>query len=689
MRAAAGHPDHELRVAGPTVAAPAQPRRAQLRAALLAALALAALVLAANLAAYRLRPAAFTLDVGGRADRAAVAGMHGPERDSAGASYRWTDGDATLTLYGPATGAPASIALTLGWLPPGAEAPRSVELSLDGAPWATIAAPDQPRRYALLLPPGALADGAARVGMRSEAAAIPPDDRPVGVRLDGATLSWSGAGWPMPAPIVLVAQAGLGLIWLALARLLGVGRLPAAGVALALLGGLVAQAALAPHLAALWQGRLLGAGLASGAVIWGASRIVPRAAPDASRRFVDVLLLITLAALMARLAGALYPLFFSHDLLVNSGRLRNVQLGILTLFDRPSEFSRNIAVVSPTAFILAAPLTLIGDRTFALQFICALLDGLTPLLVGLLALRLGLKERAALLAAGLIALLPMHLTALYWGFVKQIVGQWLTLLFFVVVAGPAPRGRLGWLAASALCAVNFLIHPGGLLLSGITMGLFLLLELGREGRWALVRGALLLPEGSAAIAAGQRSEWRRSEALRPWLGWLLALLGASAVGLAVQYIAAARLMVGGLLDGSTATPDSTNQLTDTGARLWQIWVGINASFAPLPLLLAAAGLAALLWRLRGHGRSLVIAWLASALLFLLVDIVTGQQVRYGYYIAPLVCAGVAALAEPLLPGRLGRAVAWALVALVVLAGLLLWSDAIFLGVKPTVNPLTH
>jgi hypothetical protein len=235
--------------------------------------------------------------------------------------------------------------------------------------------------------------------------------------------------------------------------------------------------------------------------------------------------------------------------------------------------------------------------------------------------------------------------------------------------------------------VNFLIHPGGLLLSGITMGLFLLLELGRDGRWAFVKGLLLPLRGPAAPA--RPAGWRGPETLRPWLGWLLALLGASAVALAVQYIAAARLMVGGLLDGSTATPDSTNQLTDTGARLWQIWVGINASFAPLPLLLAIAGLAALLWRLRGHGRSLVIAWLASALLFLLVDIVTGQQVRYGYYIAPLVCAGVAALAEPLLPRRLGRAAAWALAALVVLAGLLLWSDAIFLGVKPTVNPLTH
>jgi len=50
---------------------------------------------------------------------------------------------------------------------------------------------------------------------------------------------------------------------------------------------------------------------------------------------------------------------------------------------------------------------------------------------------------------------------------------------------------------------------------------------------------------------------------------------------------------------------------------------------------------------------------------------------------------VAALVEPLRRWRLGRVAVWGLVALVALAGLMLWGDAIFLGVKPSVNPLTH
>lgn len=648
----------------------------RVREALVALVLLALLAVLVNLALYQLRPRAFTLDLGTRPDRAAVDGFHGNERDADGTTYRWTDGDAVLSLYGPAVRGPALVELELGWLPPDAAVPRSVELRLDGAAWTAIAAPNQPRSYMLLLPPGALADGVARLGLRSEAAAIPPDRRPVGVRVDSATLAWPAERLPLPVPGVLAAQVGLGLIWLALARLLGVGLVPAVAVAGVVVVALAAHAALQPHLAALWQLRLLGAGVAAGMVTWGAALILPRAEPDASRAFVNGLLLITLLALVVRLFGVLYPLFFAHDLLVNSGRLRNVQLGDLTLFDRPSEFSRRVAVVSPTVFIVAAPFSLLGDRQFALQFSYALFDGLTPLLVGLLALRLGVRERGALLAAALVALLPMQLTALYWGFVKQIIGQWLTLLFFVVVAGPPPRERIGWVAAGALCAVNFLIHPGGLLLAGITMGVFLLI-----GLWPRVRavaGGRIAPRD---LLAGDEAALYR--------GWLFTLIGASLLALLVQYFDAARLMVGGMLDGSTATGDSTNQQADTAARLWQIWVGLNASFAPMPLLLVAAALAALLWRARGHARALVVGWLVSAGLFLLVDIVTGQQVRYGYYSAPIVCAGVAALVEPILPRRLGRAAAWGLAALVVLAGLLLWGGAIFYGVKPSVNPLTH
>jgi hypothetical protein len=176
--------------------------------------------------------------------------------------------------------------------------------------------------------------------------------------------------------------------------------------------------------------------------------------------------------------------------------------------------------------------------------------------------------------------------------------------------------------------------------------------------------------------------------MAPWRGWLATLIGASVTALLIQYIDAAILTIGGRISGITSA-DSTNQLTDQNALLSQIWVGLNSSFAPIPLALAVAGIGVVCWRSRGPQRLLTLAWTASALLFLLIDIITAQQVRYCYYIVPLVCVGVAWIGAPLMRYRLGRWAVWGLVVLVWLAGLTLWLDATLAGVRPSVNPLTH
>lgn len=645
------------------------------RSLLIAGLILA-YVLAANLLAGRLMGEGYRLEIGTRPDRSLVRGFHGNERDAAGTSYRWTDGDATLTLRGPATREPAVVTLELGWLPPGADSPLHLYTDLDDSPWTNIYEPNQPRRYSMLLPPEALADGELRVGLRSNSHTSGGDPRQVGVRVDAAELRWFGAAWPLVTPSVLLAQAGIAGAWLIAARRTGMGWPAALAVAAALVAGLALLAAIQISLAAPWMQAMFGAGLFCAAVVWAAAAALPRLQPEVSEQFIRVLLLITLAALALRLAGVLFPTFISHDYLVNSGRLRNVQLGNLTLFDRPSEFSRNIAVVSPVTFLLAAPLSLIGDRALALQGLYSALDGLTPLLVGLLALRLGLGERAALLAAGLIALLPMQLTALYWGFVKQIVGQWLTLLLLLVAAYRPPQRPSGWAGIGLLAVITLLIHPGGLLLAGVCLGLWVL-----WGGWLALRA-------ERAAGADLRAALLHGASVAPWRGWLITLAAACVVMLALQYADALRLMVGGLFDGSTAAA-STNQTSDQAVRLAQIWVGLRASFAPMPLVLVGAGLAFLLYRASGPVRLLAASWTISAGLFLIIDIISGQQVRYAYFIAPLACCSVAALVEPVLKYRLGRAAALALVALVLLAGASLWIDAFYWGVKPSVNPLTH
>jgi hypothetical protein len=272
----------------------------------------------------------------------------------------------------------------------------------------------------------------------------------------------------------------------------------------------------------------------------------------------------------------------------------------------------------------------------------------------------------------------MQFVALYWGFVKQIVGNALSLLLLAIAAGPPPRRRAGWLATGLLALITFLTHNGVLLLIGICLGLFVALG------WA----ARLLAPAPGSWGRRLRQAWAGPDAAG-WRGWLAVLVGAALAALAIQYADALRLMVGGMLDGSTATTDGTSQLTDRAALLNQIWVGLDASFAPLPLALVAAGLGALLWRTSGQRRLLAVAWAATALLFLAVDVASGLQVRYGYFVAPLACAGVAALAEPILRHPAGRAAAWALAALVLAAGLSAWLGGALAGVKISVNAMTH
>ncbi len=648
---------------------------------------LLAAVIGANLFAAWLAPNGYTLDVGTRRDRALLNGVHGPETDALGTTYRWTNAATAIQLAAPRAPGPMVLDLTLGWLPPNTNAPRPIELALGNEAWIALDAPNQPRRYQFLLPPGAPQQGRVQLAVSSPTSVILPDERPLGLRLDSVGLRWNPLGVALPATGVLIAQWGLAALWVSLGRLLGLRRIIVALGALVLVISLAALSAWLMPLATIWQQRMLVAGLGIAGVIAGAWRMLPRVLPDASERFIRVLLLITLGALAVRFFGVLYPSFAAHDVLVNSGRLRNVQFGLLTLFDRPSEFSRFIVPVSPTAFILALPFTLIGDRALALYSAYSVLDGLTPLLVGILALRMGLKERSALVAAGLIALLPMHLTALYWGFVKQIIGQWLTLFSFLVIAAGPPQRRSGWVLIGTLWVVNFLIHPGGLLLSGSALGLFVLFGL-------FTTHNVAQPQPLGIVSNAQRPTlpglaWLAGAQMAPWRGWLYTLLGASIVALLIQYIDAAILTIGGRISGITATTDSTNQLTDQAALMAQIWVGLNTSFAPMPLALAVAGVALVIWRSRGAQRLLATAWTASALLFLLVDIITAQQVRYGYFIAPLVCVGVAWLGEPLMQWRFGRWAVWAFVAIVWIAGLTLWLNATLVGVRPSVNPLTH
>lgn len=633
-------------------------------------------VVVANTLAVLLNPG-YSLIIGTRPDNGLITGFHGAEQDSAGTSYRWTSGTAEVVLSGPVPRGPTLLTLSLSWLPPGTASPRMLSVFLDDAYAISLAHADQPRSYTILLPTDTLNDGELRVGLHSETTVIPPDERELGIRLDKIGLSWSNATFPLPAPAPLLAQIGITLVWLVSARRMGLSTIITVLVVALIVAGLALMVALTPALAAIWQTRLFVASLICAGIVFAASALLPRIDPEASAWFVRGVLLITLVSLAIRLLGILHPSFFSHDLYIHSRRLADVARGNLTLIDTPWEFNRRITVVPPTIYMLMAPFTLIADRDNALQVFYSVVDGLTPLLVALLARRFSLSERASLAAAAMMAWLPMQFTALYWGFANQVVGQVLTLLALIIVLGPAPKAKRSWLAIVMLLAVIFLTHSGVLLLIGVALGLFIVFGFARA---LYTRPARSGPMLTWALHSNQMVYWR---------GWFGALLGAALIALTLQYVESLRLMAHGLVAGVGAGSDSAAQATDEGALLAQIWVGLKASFAPLPLLLVAAGLIALIWRSHGRERMLALTTTFSAIAFLAVDIITNIQIRYGYFIAPVACIGVAALIEPILRSRLGRTTAWALVGLVMVAGLGLWVTAALYGVKPSVNPLTH
>ena len=640
-------------------------------AALLVLLSIVVVIL--NIAALHLGPSGYTIDVGSYQDQAALLQFHSPERNTAGTSYRWSNTTSTLVMRGPQLSRSAVIELGLGSLPPGALEPRELTLTLDGGKWTMLALPNQPRRLRLLLPPDVLADAEVQVGLKSTTTIAPGDGRPVGVFVDQVGLRWFDRSLIMPSPSILVAQIGLLLIWLALAHHLALRPLWSITIAALLLIALILNALYRPDLAPIYQIRLLGGGMVGALLIWGLSRGLPHATPEASARVMRILLLITLAALAVRLVGILYPLFFSHDLAIHLRRFREVQLGRLLLVERPYEFSQRVILLVPSVYILLLPATLLVDRITALQLIYTLVDATTPLLVGVLALRLSLGERVALLAAVLIALLPMNLTALHWGFAQQIIAQWIALLLLVVMAGPAPRHMLGWAGVVLLMTVTLMFHMGIFLLIGVCMSLFLVLNL-----WPRLRAVVVgqVPIMQLLTAAEGR-------------GWVLSSAAAAGIAFFMHYVDQLRTIINSLLNPSTLTLARNAAQADQLARLQQIWVGLTASFAPLPLGLILAGAIVLLWRVRGQQLLLVIAWLTTTLIFLSIDIVTGQQVRYGYFSAPIFLTGVALLLERWLRRPVGRSIVWAMMVLVLFAGLQLWYTSISLGVKPSINPLTH
>lgn len=620
--------------------------------------ALLALVLAADLLAFDLRSTTmFRLDVGSWGDQNLLRGVYDQETDAAGATYRWTDGSSTFFVRDFAVAPTPRLRIDIGGLPPGAGDKQLVVFAIDRTP-LLVPIQSTPRQYFLLPPSGALLDGDLDLQMTSPTSITPPDPRALAFRLNDITLGWPSDAWSLPTLPMLLAQTAIVVVWLLIAWRLEAPRraLPlVAALAIALLAWMTSYQLM---MAMAWHTRALATSLVVLALAWRSydrlERWFPRWGSRSEWRWVGWL---TAIAIGVRLLVIFYPPWGSHDLYIHERRLADVQIGSIQLFDTPSEFGSNRTIVPPAFYVLVLPLTLLtNDPSAAIHGLYAMLEGTTPLLVALLIHQLGGSNRAALLAGVLAACLPIQLTILWWGFGPQVVSQWLLLLLLVLLTRPAIADRAAWFFGGLVLTLALLTHNGAVVLGGALLGSYI--------AWMIIR------------ERGDRAIWWR------WAGVFAA---GSAIALLLVY---GEVVVSQLTGArsSAATPPLDG--AEEAARIGRVWAGLQSSFRPLGLALSALGFGALLITTRN--RPLVLAWIGSGLLFLLVDLLWGLQVRYAYFVVPLLCGGVGLVLDWLLARRAwGRIAAVAIVGYVALVGLNLWFESVFLGIKPTLTALTH
>jgi toxin CptA len=571
-----------------------------------------------------------------------LSGFHALERDGRGA-YRWSSGDSRIDVE--PIGAGRSLVLTLAFGPPPPQlAEAGFTLGFGTRLYATLPSDARPRQYHLLVPRDAPRLDGLSILLQSRTVASAADPRPVGLRFESATMTVVGARTVWPAPGLILAQTALLVLGALLLRRLEIP--PIAGaislmlLALAILVLRDSQVFLIyRYLARLAVALALLTGLTYWLLPWAERRLAWLGPP----LLVRALWGITILACLVRFAGVLHPLFSGFDLGLNVERLIQNLTGRLVITRRSIEFHNGITVYPPGPYLVFLPGLLLGlAPPLLVQSATALVDGLGALAVGALARALGARPRAALLAALLYAAVPVGLTALWWGLTAQVFGQALMapLALVLLVALREPRRVALWSVAAALLAVAALSHIGVTIVAFAWLGLVWL---------AVARRGAAPP--------------------RAWPRLTLALAMSGGVGVALLYIDVAALKV---QQFDTIGREILSEGYEPIYAL--IWRGFLIAFHPLVLLLLPAGLLLLLRRrLPVGGLELILGWIGAALIFLLVEITTGLQVRYIYFLTPLACILAGLLLDRLaVHGVVARWVTWTVAALLLAQGSAAW-----------------
>jgi hypothetical protein len=448
-------------------------------------------------------------------------------------TYRWTRSESSIAL--PALGRGAwQLDLDVVTAHPN-EQPTDARINVNGHQLVTLPEHNELRRVRLLVPPDITGSGSLHVSLQAETYT---DPRPLGVLVAGAGVAPLASSSLLPPwsalltslVVVLGSYACLAVLasghgnhtalrplrlWLAALlplALLALGgwalathRYPTSfmlpGLALLALWSLLLLLLLRPLLR-----RLLGA---------------HNDAPLAGRwSLVDALLLVFVLSYWLKAAGMLYPYFIAIDIHWHMERVRWILGGELPLLygtDSPLNEStmpvaewgtdRPVIPYSPYFHMFATVFALLPwPLEFSANMFSALVDTSRIFLIALLTLGVGLGRRAALLAAVLLAVLPLNVLLHSWGNLPTTFGLWwaFAATTFAVLFWDHLRQRGPFVALVGLLLAAFLIYTvagvfTGLFLFGFTAALWLAVWRGGAEQRGLLKG--LRPLWLAAAAA--------------------------------------------------------------------------------------------------------------------------------------------------------------------------------------------
>jgi toxin CptA len=661
------------------------------------------------------RTPAVRVDIGAWGDHALLRGAHGPEESST-ENYRWTTAASALHMPNLSASYRLLSMRAHGWRPSGAS--PIVHLVVNDQPWGSIQTSVPLRLYQVLLPEQS-STPKLDIAFASQAYQPPGDPRTIGFAIDWATLKKLGSN-PMPAPWQFTGQAILLALVLALTSLLRV--YPT------ITGTLATLALLALNLAEpLWLSLALvpwiilacGTILATLAVRLWFERWLQ---PWMTSRQAQLALMLLVAGLVLRMAGATHPFFDSHDLSVHTRWMETVFAGELYLYSTPSELQDRLTFNPPAGYVLLLPLwLLIPDLRLVVQVGTALIDwaGLTLLLPLIRELRL--RPRTALIALGLYAALPINLTMLWWGFAANDIAQtlWILLLWLILrlVGESKPKAQFSYHRAHKDTEIVYSIGSSSVPRCSLWFHLQRWIATSWHLRSIAAQGTtttepvssqvIILISIVAAICAlthvgalvlvivmlGMLSLASLIVVRRR--GWLL-LVPLAIAGIFTVLIYFSAVVPTVLLQPASPQARTLAESLERGIemrelRMYLVGQAFVRGFSAVLLAILPVGLV-LLWQSpRRHPllQPLVGISLLVSMIFFLVYMGLGFLTRYIYFATPLICIACAVALQRLLRSPAGKIATITLVVIVAIIGVNLWFSGVLLRDKPSVVPLTH